>query len=434
MDLHATLTLVAGIVVTGMAVLPRVLDGRPFSTPLAVLGFGLLVTMLPIGIPRFDPIRDGEFVEYLTEFAVLVALMGAGLRIDRAVGWRRWRSTWLLLAVTMPLTIAAAALLGWWALGLGPAAALLLGAALAPTDPVLAADVQVGPPGQGPEEEGRVGFSLTSEAGLNDALAFPFVNAAIAMALAGAGAGVGSWLGHWVLVDVLWKLAAGLAGGWLVGKLIGKLLFGPTVTLSRYSDGLLALAATLTTYGLVELAHGYGFLAVFVAAYMIRETDPEHDHHQVLNRLIEQIEHLSLAAVLLMLAAAIAGGVLDALTLEAALVGLAVVFLVRPIAGLAVGASELRTRGEALAVAFFGIRGIGSLYYLAYALNEGLFTRSGELLWATVVFTILVSVVVHGLSAAPVMKRVDVSSDRRLFSRLRRAARKNRSRYVPGAK
>jgi len=404
MDPHATIILIAGIVVIGMALLPRLLDGRPFSTPLAILGFGLLAATLPLGVPRFDPIEHGILVEYLSEFTVIVALMGAGLRIDRAVGWRSWRSTWLLLAVTMPITIGATALLGWWALGMAPAAAMLLGAVIAPTDPVLAADVQVGPPGQGAEEEGRVGFALTSEAGLNDGLSFPFVHAAIAMAMVGADDG--GWIGEWLVVEVFWKLAVGLIGGWLMGLLMGRLMFGPEVKLSRYSDGLIALAATLITYGVVELAHGYGFLAVFVAAYMIRETDPEHDHHQALNRLIEQVEHLALAAVLMLLAAAIVGGVLDPLTFEAALVGLALVFLVRPLAGLAVAGSELRGRGQSLAVAFFGIRGIGSLYYLSYALNHGSFTADAELLWATVVFTIIVSIVVHGFSAASVMKRV----------------------------
>src|SRR5690606_26473825 len=131
-------------------------------------------------------------------------LTGAGLKIDRRIGLKSWKTTWLLLAVTMPLTIIAVGLLGWWALGFAPATAMLFGAALAPTDPVLASDVQVGAPGSGENDEVR--FALTSEAGLNDGLAFPFTNAAIAMA---GAAGLG-WVGEWLLVDVVYKIASGV--------------------------------------------------------------------------------------------------------------------------------------------------------------------------------------------------------------------------------
>src|SRR5688500_15495284 len=133
---------------------------------------------LPLAVPRPDPVEDGESVKRLAELVVIVSLMGSGLRLDRPVGWRSWMLTWRMLAIAMPITIVGAAFLGWWMLGFLPATALLLGAVLAPTDPVLASDVQVGPPGE--EEEDEVRFTLTSEAGLNDGLAFPFTNAAIA--------------------------------------------------------------------------------------------------------------------------------------------------------------------------------------------------------------------------------------------------------------
>jgi NhaP-type Na+/H+ or K+/H+ antiporter len=158
------------------------------------------------------------------------------------------------------VTIAAVALLGWWWAGLVPAAALLLGAALAPTDPVLASDVQVGEPTDEEDSEDEVRFALTSEAGLNDGLAFPFVNAAIAMALDAGG----GWFGEWLARDVLYKCAAGILGGLLVGKMLGRLFFRAkrhSLRLSRHSEGFLALAATFLAYGLVELAGGYGFLA-----------------------------------------------------------------------------------------------------------------------------------------------------------------------------
>src|SRR3954453_7724962 len=157
--------------------------------PIAFLGLGMLVFALPLGLPAADPLEHPKLTEHLTEIGVIVALMGAGLKIDRPLGGRRWMSTWRLLAVAMPVTIAAMAFLGWWWAGLVPAAALLLGAALAPTDPVLAADVQVGEPTDEEDSEDEVRFALTSEAGLNDGLAMPFVYAAIALA------GGGAWFG-----------------------------------------------------------------------------------------------------------------------------------------------------------------------------------------------------------------------------------------------
>jgi sodium/hydrogen antiporter len=188
--------------------LPLALRRLPISLPIICIILGAaLFWLAPV---PFAPL-PGEhpvFTERFTEFVVIIALMGAGLKIDRVFHVHRWAVTWRLLAITMPLCIASIAVLGAWA-GLPWIAALLLGAALAPTDPVLAADVQVGPPRTGEEDEVR--FGLTSEAGLNDGLAFPFVNLAIALALA---ASTGEpWLGEWLSYDVLWKLFAGAVGG-----------------------------------------------------------------------------------------------------------------------------------------------------------------------------------------------------------------------------
>ena len=132
-------------------------------------------------IANVNPLESRVYTERITEFVLIISLMGAGLKLDRPVGWQRWAVTWRLLGISMPLTIAAIAALGWGLLGLGLASAILLGAALAPTDPVLASDIQVGPPNT--EEEDEVRFALTSEAGLNDGLSFPFVNLAIAIAV-----------------------------------------------------------------------------------------------------------------------------------------------------------------------------------------------------------------------------------------------------------
>src|SRR6056297_188561 len=172
--------LVAGIAIFGAVVLPRVLSDKPMSFPLIYVVAGIALFSLPLGVEIPDPVEHGDLAERLTEFVVIIALTGAGLKLDRPFEWRAWSSTWRLLAITMPLTILATALLGWGVLGTLVPTAVLLGAVVAPTDPVLASDVQATPPTEGmdeeidPEEqEGEVRFALTSEAGLNDGLAFP---------------------------------------------------------------------------------------------------------------------------------------------------------------------------------------------------------------------------------------------------------------------
>jgi NhaP-type Na+/H+ or K+/H+ antiporter len=391
-------------------ILPRALERRPLSMPIAFLALGMIVFALPFGLPEPDPLAHPALAQHLTEVGVIVALMGAGLKIDRPLGGRRWASTWRLLAIAMPITIAAMALLGWWWAGLVPAAAVLLGAALAPTDPVLASDVQVGEPTDEEDSEDEVRFALTSEAGLNDGLAFPFVYAAIAMATAAGGA----WLGEWALQDVLYKGVVGVAGGLLIGKLLGRLFFRSrreTLRLARHSEGFLALAATFLTYGLVEVAGGYGFLAVFVAARAIRSAERSHDYHQVLHDFAEQTERLLTVLLLLLFGGAVVGGLLAPLTWPLALAGLALIVVIRPLAGFLSLRGAPGYAAEHWVIGAFGIRGIGSFYYLAYATSHVAVPRA-DLLWATVGFVVLVSVVVHGIAATPVMRLLDRFNER----------------------
>jgi NhaP-type Na+/H+ or K+/H+ antiporter len=392
-------------------ILPRMLERRPLSMPIAFLGLGMLIFLLPTGLPVPDPLAHPAVATHLTEVGVIVALMGAGLKIDRPLSWRRWSSTWRLLAVAMPLCIAAVALLGWWWAGLVPAAALLLGAALAPTDPVLAADVQVGEPTDVEDSEDEVRFALTSEAGLNDGLAFPFVYAAVA--IASTSLAPADWLAEWVTVDLLWKTGAGVAGGLLIGWLLGKLFFrAPSeLRLARHAEGFLALAATFLAYGLVELIGGYGFLAVFVAARAIRAAERTHEFHSVLHSFAEQVERLLTVLLLLLFGGAVVGGLLAPLTWPAALVGLALVFVVRPLTGWLSLRGAPGRPAEHWVIASFGIRGVGSFYYLAYATTKADFPQA-DLVWATAGLVVIVSVVVHGVAATPVMQLLDRTGER----------------------
>jgi len=406
MNTYIVLLAVFGGIILVTAWLPLVLKPLPLSLPIACVALGTLLSLSPLSyVVAANPLENRPITERLTEFAVLVSLMGAGLKLDRPPSWRGWMVTWRLLAISMPLTIAGIALLGWGMLGLGLSSAILLGAALAPTDPVLASDVQVGPPNS--KEEDDVRFALTSEAGLNDALSFPFVYLAIAIALSQLSGD--PWFREWLAVAVVWKLAAGIAIGWLSGRALGYLTFkaSRSTRLSKTRDGLVAIGVTCITYGLTELANGYGFLAVFVAALTLRSTERRHSYHEELHDFTEQIERLFMMVILVCFGAAIAEGtIFQALTWPVVSFALATVLLLRPLAGLVGLAGSSHPMEEKAAIAFFGIRGLGSFYYLAYALGQVEFEHA-ETLWITVSLVVLLSVILHGIAVTPAMQYID---------------------------
>ena len=412
-DGAAALFLAVGLATLAAALLPRLLGRAPVSMPMVFLGGGVLVyTVLP-GLPSPDPLAHPAVALHLTEVCVLISLMGAGLAINRPIGWHWWSSTWRLLAVTMPLSMLAVGFLGWAALGLGAAGAALLAAALAPTDPVLATEVQVSEPvtdAEAADDEAR--FALTSEAGLNDGLAFPFTYAAIAVSLAAPGSG--DWLGRWLLVDVGWRLVVGVLAGFLVGRLLGRLFFSSVadrLARTEKAEGFVALAVTFLAYGAAELAEGYGFVAVFVCACTIRQREREHGYHGVLHKFVEQIERLLTVAVVVLLGGAVARGVLAGVGWPEVAVALAFLLVVRPLAGW-IGLTPGKTGPrERAVIAFFGVRGVGSLFYVAYALEHGDFPGA-ERLWAVVCLVVVGSILLHGIAATPVMARLDRRRER----------------------
>ncbi|GAA4424800.1 cation:proton antiporter [Georgenia halophila] len=407
MEASAIVYVAAGLTALLAAMLPRVLSRAPVSMPMVLLAAGVVAFALLDHLPDPDPVAHQAIAEHVTEITVIVSLMGAGLALNRPIGWRRWISTWRLLGITMPLTMLAVGLLGGWLLGVGAAAAVLLAACLAPTDPVLASEVQVGEPSDEPDEEDEARFALTSEAGLNDGLAFPFTYMAIAIATAGlAPAG---WLGRWLAVDVLWRISAGVAVGLAVGWLLSKLFFrAPSrrLRLAEHGEGFVAIAATFAAYGIAEVIEGYGFIAVFVCAVTIRATERDSGYQRVLHEYVEQIERLLTVVVLVLLGGAVARGLFAELTWQQVVFAVVVIVLVRPLAGwvgLARGDTDLRERG---AISYFGVRGIGSLYYMSYALGETAIPEARDL-WAVVGLVVVSSVVLHGSTATPVMSFLD---------------------------
>jgi NhaP-type Na+/H+ or K+/H+ antiporter len=286
---------------------------------------------------------------------------------------------------------------------------------------VLASDVQVGGPTvasdaedeRPADEDDEVRFALTSEAGLNDGLAFPFVYAAILLATEGA---VGGWALHWVGWELLGKVAIGVALGVLVGSVLARVAFRASNDALRVADRgepLLAVAALVAAYGGGEVAQGYGFLSVFCCALTFRAAERTHSYHRDMHEAVERLERLLTLFVLLVLGIALTRGLLEALDWRGVAVGLALLLVVRPLAGwLALSVRPVRegpgslTPAERWAAAFFGVRGVGSLFYLAYAGGEATEFQA-DWLWSTVGFTLVASVLVHGALAGPVMTRLE---------------------------
>ena len=359
-------------------------------------GAGLLLGQVPEAAdPRINPLPW----ELVSELTVIIALFGAGMRIDRLGPIAKWGPTARLLLISMPLTILAVALLGVWVGGLTVAGAILLGAVLAPTDPVLAADVQVGPPHEGAEHPVR--FTLTTEAGLNDGLAFPFVY--LGLLVAAEGLNPGLWGPEWLGIDVLWRIAAGAAMGWAGGKALGFLLFSVPkgAALAETGSGVIALAGVLLCYGSTELVEGYGFIAVAVMGLTLRRVEAEHHFHRRLHDFSESLEQ-ALTAVLLVALGVVLPLLFQDLQWSHVVIALALIFVVRPLAGWVGLIRTDYSRSDRLVTAVYGVRGIGSIYYLCYAGRHMEFINEGQL-WSLVGLAILLSTILHGFTVGRAM-------------------------------
>jgi NhaP-type Na+/H+ or K+/H+ antiporter len=382
-----------------VAWLPLYLDRLPLSLPMICLALGFIAVVNPGVLAGPITVARMGLLEHATEAVLIMAVLGAGLSLDRRIGLHRWASTWRLLGIAMPLGFAAISLL---ALSIGQfsiATALLIGAILSPTDPVLASDLHVGPPGTG--EEGEVRHALTSEAGLNDGLAAPFVLLAIAIH---EGVRVGP---AWFAEHFVWKIGLALVIGWPLGRLFGWFQFKvPSIRDSPTADGQAAIGMSFFAYGLTEALGGYGFVAVFLTAIRLRQSRWEDDTHKRMVEFASQIEHLIAMCIIVLFAAAVAMGLLSALTWRDAVLVALLLLVVRPITALLSLLGTPHPFASRAATAFFGIRGIGTLYYLIYALRKTSFAEQPRII-ALAGAAVLASIVLHGITATPVMRKLD---------------------------
>ncbi|MDT0645840.1 cation:proton antiporter [Zunongwangia sp. F260] len=387
-----------------MAWLPSFAKKIKVSSPIILLliGFGIYTAAIPLGWP--SPIWNDEWLMYFSETIVIISLMGAGLKIGSHYTLKSWRKPLLLVFITMPICMVSAYFLGSYFLLLSLPSSLLLAAILAPTDPVLAAEVQLDDPLAEKSPEDNVRFTLTAEAGLNDGIAFPFSYMAVLVAQAGSWAAFD--LTGWILDEFLLKITLGIIIGLVIGRLIG-FLFDRLHHVSGVKTfvGFLSLSLTIMTYGLSELLHGYGFLAVFFAGFSLRYYEKvSGDYKKKLHDFITEVEHLLLVVWIILFGGSIMSGMLALTDWKGVTFALIFVLLIRPLAGMIplifVKKEKMK---EKLAISFLGIRGIGSVFYLSWAfLKFDNFSHKNEL-YAITAYIILFSIVLHGLTAPSII-------------------------------
>lgn len=416
--------LLVGSLLLMMGLTVTILKRSPITAAIVYLIVGLLVGPSGLQWFHFNPLKQSALFEVLTEVVVLISLFAAGVKMPVPFRLAQWRTPIVLATLSMSITVGLIAVAVVFAFGLSWGAGILLGAILAPTDPVLATDVQVRHPG----DRDQLRFALTCEAGMNDGSAFPFVM--LGLGLLGLH-NLGDFGWRWVLVDVVWATAASIVIGVVAGAGLARLGWMLRRAPHRHEllDDFLGLGLIGVVYGVTVLAHAWGFLAVFFAAVALRQTEqrlaqrsaaaaanatttlpgveapPLHPDLVSEGSLVFK-EHLERISELLLVL--LVGGTLFLSSWSWSAVGLALfVFLVvRPVSVL-VGLWGTRTAWPMRAMtSWFGVRGIGSLYYLMYAIQHGLPEPLALQFIQFTLIAVTLSIFLHGTSVKPLMEHV----------------------------
>ncbi|MDY7574148.1 cation:proton antiporter [Actimicrobium sp. CCI2.3] len=397
-----------------MAMMESLLHTLPFSPAMLYLPVGYVLGPGGFGLIDLDPVRHAGELTHLTEIALLISLFTVGLKLRLPLNDARWWLPVRLGTLTMLLTIGLLTAVGYFLLGLTIGPAILLAAIIAPTDPVLASDVQV----QDPADYDRLAFSLSGEGGMNDGTTFPFVMIGLGlmgvpMAAHFTGSGIAA------VGMVLWGIVAGLLCGWLVGRRVGRLVLylRQRHRLAMGMEEFLTLGLIALSFGIAELIHGIGFVAVFATGVAMRRIEHKAtsndsgaaDAASMTKTLLgfnQQLERLAEFVVVLLLGILLSG---CGLSREGLLVALLLLVLIRPVAVNLSMLGATVTRSQRLLISWFGIRGIGSLYYLVFALQYVASVPLGsqqlsERFVPLVLTVVAVSIMAHGLTSTPLMQ------------------------------
>ena len=419
--------LIVGALLTTAALSGTLLKRLPLSITMFYLAAGFGLGPAGLDLIAINPMTHAVLLERLAEVAVLISLFAVGLKLGLPLSNKAWQMPLRLAVTSMMLTIAMVAVVGL-ALGLSLGAAILLGAILAPTDPVLASDVQV----IEANDRDRLRFSLSGEGALNDGAAFPFVM--LGLGLLGLH-DLGTWGWRWFAIDVLWSIAGGLFIGGALGAAIGRLV---VYLRSQHKESIgldefLALGLIGLTYGLAVISHASGFLAVFAAGLALqrvgkstqkipaaavttagllskKEEEKLATHSDYASAYLmhevqgfnERLERIAEVALVLLIGAMLS---YTAFSAGALWLLLLLLLLIRPISVWLGLMGTPISRDQRVLISWFGIRGIGSIYYVMYAINHGLPRTLAEEIMAYTLITVAVSIVLHGISVTPLMDR-----------------------------
>jgi NhaP-type Na+/H+ or K+/H+ antiporter len=391
------------VLLVGVAVLSRQ-HALPWSAPIVYLLAGVIasVGLGLAGVTRLGPVRDHEVFERVCEISLVVAVFGSGLAVERQVERSSWRLIARLLVFVMPVTIAITAVFGVYVMGLSLAPAVLLGAVLAPTDPVLAGDVGLAAPGDA--EVGEPRLSLHTEAGANDGLASPFVIVGLLLATHhGAG-----WVPGWLGVDLAYRVGVAtlLGVGFGVGAAAVVTRLRDREVFSDDLDGFLALAVSLAVYGTCVLLGGYGLVAVFVAGIAFRRSESDDGLHARVYRGAELLGRLLELAVIVLLGSAITLAGLARPGVAGWLLAPLLIVVVRPLLVAVVCAGTPLRRPDRAFLGVFGVRGVAAVYYAAIVAGDHVLSPHDTqvVVWTTIV-CVGVSIIGHGVAATPLTRR-----------------------------
>lgn len=400
---HYLLLASLGFATLIMAWLPSISEKIKVSSPVILLPIGIALYLFGTPFGWNDLLWNDKSMMVFSEAIVIISLMGAGLKIGGEYTLKAWKRPLLLITVTMPLTMVATYFLGIHYLALSIPASLLLAAILAPTDPVLASDVQLDDPEREDKLKDKIRFSLTAEAGLNDGMAFPFTYLAVLVAQAGSYAAFS--FSDWLWDKLLLKVCIGVAVGCVAGMVLGYLI----TYLKKYAglrtyDSFLTLSLTFAVYGLSELLHGYGFMAVFFAGLSFRYTENVSGaYKKQLHDFNHEIERLLVVVWIILFGGTIMNGILEMTDWKGILFSVVFVIVVRPLAGMISFIGIKDSFKNKLAISFLGIRGVGSIFYLSWAfLQTNAFEDKLEL-YAITAYIILFSIVLHGITAPSIV-------------------------------
>ena len=421
--------LLVGLLMLARGLAVTTISRSPFTSAIVYLCVGILLGPSFLGIFRFDLWKQSALLEMLTQTALLISLFSAGIKMPVPFKLARWDAPLRLAWISMTLTVALVALFAWYVLHFPPGAAILLGGILAPTDPVLATDVQVRHPG----DKDQLRFTLTCEAGMNDGSAFPFVLLGLVMLGVGDTVSTDEHLLRWLLVDVGWATAGAVAVGVSAGAGLARLGWRLRIVEPRHEimDDLVALGLIAVVYAVASMVKASGYLAVFFAAVALRQTElvlagAPKDRQGLMEPDVakseaahatessqppmvvsaealvfkEHLERLSELTLVLLL-----GGMVSLRELPYETIGVAAfLFLIaRPLSvyiGLMGSGVSNRMR---MMTGWFGVRGIGSIFYLVYAIEAGLPPNMANQLTGIALGVVMLSIVVHGFSVKPLI-------------------------------